>query len=92
MILISEPRVRFGQITPYWKVNMLLFSNIMIFFADFSNFLSFSGKICLAASFNCLSVCKSLKKLKNEGSTMFRRSTVQKLMEKSFSSKNLTDH
>ena len=34
-----------------------------------------------------ISVCKSLKKLKNEGSTMFRGSAIQKLEEKCFSVK-----
>ena len=34
---------------------------------------------------NLLPVCKPLKRLKNEGSTMFRGSVVQKLEEKRFS-------
>ena len=29
MVLISEPLVRFGWVTPHWKFIMLLFSNIM---------------------------------------------------------------
>ena len=36
---------------------------------------------------NGLSVCRSLKTLKNEGSTMFRGSAVQKLEENCFSVK-----
>ena len=36
---------------------------------------------------NVLSVCRSLKKLKNEGSTMFRGLAVQKLEKKNFSVK-----
>ena len=36
---------------------------------------------------NGSSVCRSLKKLKNEGSTMFRGSVVRKLQEKCFSVK-----
>ena len=72
-------------------------------FAEVSSFESISGKIRHAASFNLiqhylmflvyllatnvLSVCGSLKKLKNEGSTIFRGSVVQKLEEKCFSVK-----
>ena len=91
MTLISGPRVWFGWITLTGKLLCCCFQ-ISWFFADFSSFSSISGKICLAASFNGLSVCRSLKKLKNEGSTMFRGSAVQKLEEKYFSSKNLTNH
>ena len=70
-------------------------------FADASSFSSISGKIRHVASLNhiqphlmflvyllatnVLSVCRYFKKLKNEGSTMFRGSAVQKLEEKCFS-------
>ena len=77
-------------------------------FADVSSFSRISGKICHVASFNViqphlmflvyllatnwLSVCRSLRKLKNEGSTMFRGSAIQKLEEKCFFSKSLNNH
>ena len=67
-------------------------------FADVNIVSSILGKIPHVASFNpiqphvmflvyslptnVLSVCSFLKALKNEGSTMFRRSAVQKLEEK----------
>ena len=35
----------------------------------------------------CVTVCRSLKKLKNEWSTMFRGSAVQNIEEKCFSAK-----
>ena len=73
------------------------------FFAEVSSFLFISRKIRHLALLNHvqphlmflvyllvtngLSVCRSLKKIKNEGSTMFRGSTVQKLEEKCFSVK-----
>ena len=73
-------------------------------FAEVSSFPSISGKIRHVTPFNHiqptlmflvyllatngLSVCRSLKKLKNEGSTMFRESAVQKVEEKCFSVKN----
>ena len=41
---------------------------------------------------NVLSICRSLKKLRNEGSTMFRLTAVQILKKNCFVSKNLNNH
>lgn len=71
-----------------------------VIFADISSFSSISGKMRHMASFNpfeshsallvyllgsnVLSICRSLKKLRNEGSTMFRLSAVQILKKNCF--------
>ena len=73
-------------------------------FADVSSFSLILGKMSHLASFNpiqphlmflvyllasnVLSVCRSLKKLKNDRSTKFMGSAVQKLEEECFSAKN----
>ena len=69
-------------------------------FGDVSIFSTILGEICHIGSFspikphmkflvyllatNMLSVCRPLKMLKHEGSTVFRRSVVQKLEEECF--------